>query len=256
VVALAGRAGRRVTPALWSPVFLLALALFVWSPRPSPGGRRLDELRRPSGPTVPARSPVLSSTGRRRAWAGTAGLAAGLVVGGAAGVILGIGVAVAVERVMARQQPTELTAVRAARMRDVPAACDLLAVALAAGLPVGEALGAVGAALPPPVGPDLRQVASLYRLGAEPRRVWGDVPGELAAIGRVLVRAGESGSSVGPALRALAADGRADARAATETAVRRAGVWVLAPLGLCFLPAFLCLGVVPLVLGIAGEVFG
>jgi hypothetical protein len=31
---------------------------------------------------------------------------------------------------------------------------------------------------------------------------------------------------------------------------------VLAPLGLCFLPAFLCLGVIPLVLGIAGEVFG
>jgi hypothetical protein len=38
--------------------------------------------------------------------------------------------------------------------------------------------------------------------------------------------------------------------------VRRAGVWVLAPLGLCFLPAFLCLGVVPLVLGIAADVFG
>jgi hypothetical protein len=33
-------------------------------------------------------------------------------------------------------------------------------------------------------------------------------------------------------------------------------VWVLAPLGLCFLPAFVCLGVVPLVLGIAGDVFG
>jgi pilus assembly protein TadC len=61
---------------------------------------------------------------------------------------------------------------------------------------------------------------------------------------------------VGPALHALAEDSRSAARAATETAVRRAGVWVLAPLGLCFLPAFVCLGVVPLVLGIAGEVFG
>ena len=30
---------------------------------------------------------------------------------------------------------------------------------------------------------------------------------------------------------------------------------MLAPLGLCFLPAFVCLGVVPLVLGIAGDVF-
>jgi pilus assembly protein TadC len=37
--------------------------------------------------------------------------------------------------------------------------------------------------------------------------------------------------------------------------VHRAAVWVLAPLGLCFLPAFLCLGVLPLVLGIADNVF-
>ena len=36
----------------------------------------------------------------------------------------------------------------------------------------------------------------------------------------------------------------------------KAGVWVLAPLGVCFLPAFVCLGVVPLVLGIAGNVLG
>jgi hypothetical protein len=49
--------------------------------------------------------------------------------------------------------------------------------------------------------------------------------------------------------------GRSTGRARTEAAVRRAGVWVLAPLGLCFLPAFVCLGVAPLVLGIAGTVF-
>jgi pilus assembly protein TadC len=61
---------------------------------------------------------------------------------------------------------------------------------------------------------------------------------------------------VAPALRSLAADARASARAATESAVRRAGVWVIAPLGLCFLPAFVCLGVAPLVLGIAAGVFG
>ncbi|WP_324278641.1 hypothetical protein [Blastococcus brunescens] len=67
---------------------------------------------------------------------------------------------------------------------------------------------------------------------------------------------GESGAAAAPALRALAADGRSAARSATEAAVRRAGVWVLAPLGLCFLPAFVCLGVVPLVLGLAGDLLG
>jgi pilus assembly protein TadC len=40
-----------------------------------------------------------------------------------------------------------------------------------------------------------------------------------------------------------------------EAAIGRAGIRLLAPLGACFLPAFLCLGVVPLVLGIAADVF-
>jgi pilus assembly protein TadC len=139
---------------------------------------------------------------------------------------------------------------------ELPAACDLLGVCLGAGMPPAGALAAVGAAIPAPLGPVLHDVAALYRLGAAPRTAWADVPGDLAALGRVLVRAGESGSAIVPALTSLAADARAAARARTDAAVRRAGIWVLAPLGLCFLPAFLCLGVVPLVLGISGDVFG
>jgi hypothetical protein len=59
-----------------------------------------------------------------------------------------------------------------------------------------------------------------------------------------------------PSLQRLAGDLRTAQRGAVEAAVRQAGVWVLAPLGVCFLPAFLCLGVVPMVLGIAADVFG
>jgi hypothetical protein len=32
-------------------------------------------------------------------------------------------------------------------------------------------------------------------------------------------------------------------------------VWVMAPLGLCFLPAFVCLGIVPIIVGVAHNVF-
>jgi pilus assembly protein TadC len=39
-------------------------------------------------------------------------------------------------------------------------------------------------------------------------------------------------------------------------AAERAGVLIAGPLGLCFLPAFVCLGIVPVVAGLAGEVFG
>ena len=136
-------------------------------------------------------------------------------------------------------------------------ACDLLAVCLAAGTPVA---GRGGRGRGRPGGPLGRVLVRRWPGGCG----WAPRPGPRGptcpptrpALARVLVRAGESGSSVVPALRALAADSRAAARAATAAAVQRAGVWVLAPLGLCFLPAFLCLGVVPLVLGIAADVLG
>ena len=41
---------------------------------------------------------------------------------------------------------------------------------------------------------------------------------------------------------------------AAEARAQRAGVLIAAPLGLCFLPAFLVLGVAPVVIGLAGEV--
>jgi pilus assembly protein TadC len=192
---------------------------------------------------------------RRLLLAGGAALAVGLVVGGPPGVLAAGIVATAGERLLRRAAPGPGGTMRTALRRDLPAACDLLAVCLAAGVPVSGALAAVGEADAGAVGEQLRRVAALYRLGAVPHRAWAGVPDELAGLGRSLVRAAESGAAVVPALRSLAADGRAAMRHEAEAAIGRAGIRLLAPLGACFLPAFLCLGVVPLVLGIAADVF-
>jgi pilus assembly protein TadC len=246
--------------AAWPAVLSLAVALLVWSPRGVLAGRRARALRRTDGRERPEtgalRTERAAPAWRRWVLAGAAGLAVGVLIGGVIGAGAAVGMTLSGERLLRSRDADDESAVRSALLRDLPGACDLLGVCLAAGMPVGGALAAVGEASATPLGPHLRGVAALYRLGAEPRRAWADAPAELAALGRVLVRAGESGSSVVPALRALAADSRAAARAAAEAGVQRAGVWVLAPLGACFLPAFLCLGVVPLVLGIAGDVFG
>ncbi|MGY1639606.1 type II secretion system F family protein [Geodermatophilus sp. SYSU D00703] len=235
-------------------VLLLAAALVVWSPGRSVVAARARSLAAPS-PAEASGAPA--PPGPRRRWflAGAAGLAGGLLVGGVLGLCTAVLVGVVGERLLRRRdggvgsQAPPLSA-------DLPVACDLLAVCLSAGLPVGRALAAVAGALPAPLGPELATVAGLYRLGAPPRRAWDAVPPELAGLGRVLVRAGESGSAVVLSLQTLAGDTRAEERGRRDAAVRRAGVWVLAPLGACFLPAFLCLGVVPLVLGIAADVFG
>ncbi|HZY74813.1 MAG TPA: type II secretion system F family protein, partial [Jatrophihabitantaceae bacterium] len=52
----------------------------------------------------------------------------------------------------------------------------------------------------------------------------------------------------------LAEDTRAEVQADALARANRAGVLAMAPLGLCFLPAFLCLGIVPTVVGIAQGV--
>jgi hypothetical protein len=242
-----------VTASAGPALMVLAAALLLWSPRSGLSALRIRTLRTAAEPEAVL---VRRTTSLRRRWflAGAAGLSAGLVVGGVLGIVVAAVVAVVGER--ASRGGDGGAADRAALTRELPGACDLLAVCLSAGVPVGAAVAAVSAAVPAPLGPHLAGVAALCRLGADPRRAWADAPAELAALGRVLVRAGESGAAAAPALRALAADSRAGLRAAAEAAVRRAGVWVLAPLGLCFLPAFVCLGVVPMVLGIAGDIFG
>jgi pilus assembly protein TadC len=240
----------------WPSLLVLTAAVLVWSPGRTAALRRLRAVTPVDvAPVREERRPAPAAS-RRRLLAGAAGAAACLLVGGVVGVVAGIGAAVATDRMLRRGASADEWTARAALVRDLPGACDLLGVCLAAGLPVGGALAAVGEAVHGPLGPHLRAVAVLYRLGADPRRAWADAPPELAVLGRALVRAGESGASVVPALRVLAADSRSAARAQVEADVRRAGVWILAPLGLCFLPAFVCLGVVPLVLGIADGVFG
>ncbi len=246
----------------WAALGVLAVALALWPSAGGAGAARWAALRsatRPAGPQLPAAGPARDAGRERlRRWllAAALGAAGVLLVGGVVGAVGGGAVAVGVERLLRARAPDDAAAHRALLVRDLPAACDLLGVCLSAGLPVEGALEAVGGAVGGPLGEQLRSVAALSRLGADPRRAWTEVPPELAGLGRVVVRAGESGATVAGSLRTLAAESRTAARAATQVAVQRAGVWVLAPLGACFLPAFICLGVAPLVLGIAGDVFG
>jgi Flp pilus assembly protein TadB len=238
---------------------LLALgaALLLWRPPGATRRARVRDLLPAADPRgrrrVDSRSGDPPGARRRWAWAGLAGTAVlALLGGGPVAALTGAGVAVLTERLVRRAGGPREDDVGP----DLPVACDLLGVCLAAGTPIGAAVAAVAGSLPGPLGSRLDQVGAMYRLGAAPRQAWSGVPPPVAPLARVLVRAGESGSGVVPALHRLAADLRTAQRGAVEASVRRAGVWVLAPLGVCFLPAFLCLGVVPMVLGIAADVFG
>ncbi|MBO0652579.1 type II secretion system F family protein [Streptomyces triculaminicus] len=138
--------------------------------------------------------------------------------------------------------------------RQLPLAADLLAACLAAGAGPREAAEAVGGSLGGPVGERLAQAAAEVRLGGEPGVAWGRL-GSLPGAGgtaRCLERAQATGVPAVEPMSRLAAQLRAAQARAAGIRARRAGVLATAPLGLCFLPAFLTVGVVPVVIGLAG----
>ena len=71
---------------------------------------------------------------------------------------------------------------------------------------------------------------------------------------RAFARSVESGAPLAGSLARLADDSRRRARWAAEGAARRAGVLAVLPLMLCFLPAFVLLSVVPVVVTLAARV--
>ncbi len=102
----------------------------------------------------------------------------------------------------------------------------------------------------------LDRVAAGLRSGVGAEQAWlpaRDVPA-LDALARAFIRAEKSGSALATTVSAVAEDQRRARRWTAEAAARRAGIHAVAPLVVCFLPAFLLLGVVPVIVGIATEV--
>ncbi|KOG28278.1 type II secretion system F family protein [Streptomyces resistomycificus] len=197
-----------------------------------------------------------------RKWLPLAGVAGAgwVLVGGFAGAVVGLAGAAGLWRWRLRQTPAALKAEDRSReaARQLPLAADLLAACIAAGAGPVVAAQAVGEALGGPVGEGLARGAAEVRLGGEPGEAWrrlASTPGA-GTLARLLERAGVSGlPAAGPVAR-LAADARAEwGREATARA-RQAAVMVSAPVGLCFLPAFIAVGVLPVVLGLAGGALG
>lgn len=134
----------------------------------------------------------------------------------------------------------------------VPVVVDLLVTGLRAGGTTLGVVAAVGDAVEGPLGCSLEEVARRLRLGEEPAAAWEQVDGpvELAAVGRAFTRAAETGAPVADVLERYSAELRRDARTRAYAHTQRVGVWVVAPLGLCFLPAFVLIGIVPLAAGL------
>ncbi|HEY2949115.1 MAG TPA: type II secretion system F family protein [Micromonosporaceae bacterium] len=240
---------------IWLAGFIVATAVLVgWPPARRPGPlravrRRLARLRAPAARV--RRVPDLARVG-----AAAAGMAVAVLAGGWLGIVLGAAAAIGAHHALRRVEPASARSERVSAERDLPLAADLLAAGLRSGAPVDGVVGAVADALGGPLGERLARVARALRLGAGPAEGWAHL-GALAGADRMTraaVRSSTSGGALAGALSRLADDLRADRGAAAEAAARRAGVLIVLPLGLCFLPAFLLAGLVPVIVAVLGDV--
>lgn len=111
--------------------------------------------------------------------------------------------------------------------------CELVAVAVGSGLPLGRAVRVAERTL---------------------ERVALSTPAEAREQGgRLLTVASQAGVSVSSALHNLADDQRARSFADQRRAARELGERILVPVGACYLPAFLLWGVVPLVGSVVSD---
>lgn len=151
--------------------------------------------------------------------------------------------------------------VLAARREDRAVAADLpflvllLSAALRSGAAPSAALRLACEACPGAAAERLRPLTARLAWGVDPVEVWDELARDpvLAALGRRLARSHRTGAAVAPAVADLAEELAAERRVEVEDLARGVGVRAALPLGLCLLPAFLLLGIAPVVAGLVGR---
>lgn len=271
-------------------LLMLSLALVLWPGARTRSGSRLTLLTVGAAVAAPAPSDdVVGFAARRPAiFAGVAGAAVFACFPSMLGALIAALVAAGSYVLMFATSPSggpgsrstgwgkalrwtgRMVGRDAAAEPGLPLAIDLLAVCLRAGMPTSAAFRSVARTVSssvavgrtgsegPRVDVVLGRVAAACELGSEPATAWQEWIGssQYGRLARALVVTGESGSAVAGRLEAVSEQLRTAAGEQALVRSQRAGVALMAPLGLCFLPAFVCLGVLPVVIGIAGRVFG
>jgi len=206
-------------------------------------------------PRPPAVIAVRAGRDRRRSRHGVTiaallvGAAVAVLVGGGGGVAAGLILAIAVRIIVPRLDTRGERRRRDLHTRQAPLVVDLVSACLASGASLEASLDAAASAVGSPTSEVVMRATAALRMGADPASVWRTV-GEVEALGalaRAAARSQETGAALSDLLPRVADQVRASHRARVEARTRTAAVRLTAPLGAAFLPAFVLLGVVPVV---------
>lgn len=183
------------------------------------------------------------------------GCAVGFFVGGGAGVLVGGGACLVILCVGSRRVSERDLRARHRLIAAAPPAVDLFAASLTAGLLPADAAMVVATAFAAhrpddPLAVIARRfgdAAEALRAGVDPEAAWRPliVDGATAAVGAAALRSSRTGAPASMTVAKAARDLWGAAEQAAQAQIRTAAVRAVAPLTLCFLPAFVVLGLVP-----------
>lgn len=138
-------------------------------------------------------------------------------------------------------------------LRDTAMMLELVAAMLDAGSGIGRSLELVAAAASPEYSRSLRPVVGAMAIGADWDTAWRSTEArapEILALRDALGFAALTGAPSSAILYAQAARMRRERFRSAEKRAASLSVKLVIPLGLCSLPAFICLGVVPVLLAL------
>lgn len=215
------------------------------------------------------------ATGRILSWLPLLGLGLGVLMGsdpmgvltesvlGALSGLLGLGLAFAGRRwtaVLVHRAEVESAASSGAEQTsnvppvDTALVLELLAAQLRAGLAPLAALGTLAEALN---SRPLHTVCQRLQMGSGWGSAWsGSAAGTFGELRDALAPAYTGGAPSTALLLSLADAHRLSERRAAERAAGRLSVALVVPLGLCSLPAFICLGIVPILISLLPTLTG
>ncbi|MGZ0149245.1 type II secretion system F family protein [Kribbella sp. WER1] len=215
----------------------VALSTYLFIP-PRPDLRRLTKPRQSTTPRPP-------HTHRLSAIA--AALGALTLVGFPWGLVPAAIAYYAIPKALSRLEPASTRQRNLQISRDLPLALDLLTASLRAGRPPQQALSLVAEALPGPLADIFTKISHHLALGADPTTAWSHLSSEpsCAPMSRAISRSLRSGAPLSKTLEHLSDETRRANHHTADQQARAAESRATLPLGLCFLPAFVLLSIVP-----------
>ncbi|WP_151529391.1 MULTISPECIES: type II secretion system F family protein [Corynebacterium] len=143
------------------------------------------------------------------------------------------------------------------RPQDRAADIELLAACISGGMSHAAAVSAVATVAAPADRQLWDTVAALLRLGCSAEKSWQPFlhHSVFAPVAELAVLSSRGGTSIASGLDRIAASVRHTAENNQRAAAERAGVVIAIPLAVCFLPAFLILGLIPIIVDIASTLF-